>query len=85
MRDKRIKGLPTIVVTVRIEPNAAGSHVLWSVHGSDQTKANGFAKSPGDAMRDAAAFVDAMAQPRVGGLFAQAAPLRVIGGKDDAP
>lgn len=64
-----IKGIAQMpVVTVRIEPNAGGSHIVWCVHGSDGTEARGFAQCPADAMRDAAAFVEAMMQPRVGGL-----------------
>ncbi len=76
---KGVKGLP--VIEVRIEPNAQGSHLVWSIRASDGTKASGFAKCHADAMRDAAAFVEAMAQPRRGGLFVRPS-LRVV---EDAP
>lgn len=56
------------VVTVRIEPNYDGSSIVWNIMASDGTKSCGHAKCPADAMRDAAAFVEAMMQPRVGGL-----------------
>jgi hypothetical protein len=74
---KSLTGQP--VVTVRIEPNAMGSRLLWTSQSSDGTSCSGFAASYGDAMRDAAAFVEAMAQPRVGGLFKKPA-LHVIEG-----
>lgn len=73
---RRIKGMPT--VTVRIEPNMAGTHLLWNIVASDGTKSSGFAKCHADAMRDAAAFVEAMTQPRRGGLWTKPA-LRVVG------
>lgn len=57
------------VVTVRIEPNHNGSSIVWNINASDGTKSSGHAKCPADAMRDAAAFVEAMMQPRVGGLW----------------
>ncbi|WBV42761.1 hypothetical protein [Pseudoroseomonas cervicalis] len=76
------------VIAVRIEPNADGTHILWRVSASDGTQASGFARTPGDAMRDAAAFADAMSQPRhSGGLWGKPG-LRVVnktaGGADDA-
>lgn len=73
---KRIKDLPRIEVT--IEPNVQGTQLVWNIRASDGTKASGFAKCHADAMRDAAAFVEAMAQPRVGGMFTKR-ELRVIG------
>ena len=57
------------VVTVRIEPNAMGSKIIWRIESNDGTKAHGLANCPAEAMRNAAAFVEAMMQPRVGGLF----------------
>ena len=74
---RRIKGMP--VVTVRVEPNAQGSHIIWNVRAGDGTEAHGFALCPADAMRDAAEFVEAMMQPRLGGFW-QKPDLRVIGG-----
>lgn len=76
---RRIKDMP--IVEVRIEPNVQGTHLVWNIRASDGTKASGFAKCHADAMRDAAAFVEAMAQPRVGGMFTKR-ELRVVG--DDA-
>ena len=67
--DKRISKTPVIEVTVRIEPNHSGTHIIWSMWSSDGTRSSGLAKSAPDAMRDSAAFVDAMLQPRVGGLL----------------
>jgi hypothetical protein len=72
----RLRRLPT--VTLRIEPNAAGSHLVWNITADDGTKSSGFAKSHADAMRDAAAFVEAMTQPRAGGLFTKP-ELRIVG------
>ena len=63
----RYSGTP--VVEVRVEPNGDGTQILWHIYDRDGTKSSGFASSPADAMRDAAAFVEAMMQPRVGGLF----------------
>jgi hypothetical protein len=74
---RRIKDMP--IVEVRIEPNAAGTHLVWNISASDGTKSSGFAKCHADAMRDAAAFVEAMTQPRAGGLWGRP-DLRVIGG-----
>jgi hypothetical protein len=71
-----IRDLPA--VEVRIEPNAQGSHLVWNIRASDGTKASGFAKCHADAMRDAAAFVEAMTQPRRGGIGTRP-ELRVIG------
>jgi hypothetical protein len=65
------------VITVRVEPNRQGSHIIWNVRAEDGTEAHGFAKSPADAMRDAAAFVEAMMQPRLGGLWKRP-ELRVV-------
>ena len=64
---RKIKHMP--VVKVRIEPNAAGNSIIWNIMADDGTKASGHAKCPADAMRDAAEFVEAMMQPRVGGLW----------------
>ena len=77
----RIKDMPTI--EVRIEPNGQGTHLVWNVRSSDGTKSSGFAKCHADAMRDAAEFAEAMAQPRLGGLF-KAPVLRVVGATDNA-
>lgn len=57
------------IVTVRIEPNMEGNSIIWHISASDGTKSSGHAKCLADAMRDAAAFVEAMMQPRVGGLW----------------
>lgn len=65
----RIKNTPIIKVDVRIEPNHDGSHILWCVSCSDGTKSSGFAKNAPDAIRDSALFVEAMLQPRIGGIF----------------
>lgn len=65
----RIKNTPIIRVEVRVEPNHDASQIIWSMHASDGTKASGFAKSASDAMHDAAAFVEAMLQPRIDGLW----------------
>lgn len=73
---RRIKDMP--VVKVRIEPNLQGTHILWRVETDDGAKASGFARSPGDAMYDAAAFVEAAMQPRRGSLWGKPG-LRVIG------
>lgn len=78
---RRIRDMP--VIEVRIEPNVQGTHLLWRVSASDGTKASGFAKSHADAMRDAAEFAEAMAQPRIGGLGTKPS-LRVVGSPDDA-
>jgi hypothetical protein len=67
------------IVEVRIEPNAVGTHLVWNIVASDGTKSSGFAKCHADAMLDAAAFVEAMTQPRSGGLWKRP-DLRVIGG-----
>ena len=67
---RRVKGAP--VIDVRIETNVQGTHLIWNVTASDGTKASGFAKCHADAMRDAAAFVEAMAQPRAPGSGIQA-------------
>jgi len=56
------------IITVRIEPNYGGETLVWNIQASDGTRASGFARTHADAMRDAAAFVEAMAQPRLGGL-----------------
>lgn len=81
---RRIKDMPAIVV--RVEPNAQGTHILWHVEDAyfhNGTRANGFAQSPAEAMRDAAEFVEAMMQPRLGGLFKKL-ELRVVGESSDA-
>ena len=67
-----------MMIEARFEWNLSGSQIVWSVWASDGTRASGFAKSHVDAMRDATAFVEAMAQPRVGGMGKQPG-LRVIG------
>ena len=67
---RAIKEMPALIV--RVEPNVQGTHILWSVsqaHTYDGTVAKGFAATPAEAMRDAAEFVEAMMQPRLGGLF----------------
>ena len=69
--------IQTPTITVRVEPNAQRTHVLWSVRAEDGTQASGYARSAGDAMRDAAAFVEPMTQPRRGGLRAKPG-LRVV-------
>jgi hypothetical protein len=71
----RVKAAP--VITVRVEPNLQNTHVLWSVRADDGTHANGYARSAGDAMHDAAAFVEAMTQPRRGGMWTKQ-ELRVV-------
>lgn len=63
---KRIEKTP--IVIVRIEPNHNASRIVWNITASDGTKSSGFANCSADAMRDAAAFVEAMMQPRVGGF-----------------
>jgi hypothetical protein len=80
-RDDRISKTPVIRVEVRVEPNYDGSYILWAITASDGTKASGFANSAPDAMHDAAAFVEAMLQPRIGGLSKKAG-LRVIQERD---
>jgi hypothetical protein len=67
--NSRIAKTPVIKIEVRVEPNHDGSHILWNIQASDGTKSSGFAKTAHDAMCDAAAFVEAMLQPRVGGLM----------------
>ncbi len=77
MNRKRIKALPTI--EVRIQPNMDGTDLIWSISASDGTRASGFAQCHADAMRDAAAFAEAMAQPRLGGRSVLVKPaLRVV-------
>lgn len=66
------------VVTVRVEPNIYGK-IIWRVDGFGNVKATGFADSHADAMRDAAAFVEAAAQPRSGTLWGKTG-LRTING-----
>lgn len=66
----RIRKTP--VVTVRIEPNHDASQIVWNINASDGTKSSGFAKCTADAMRDATAFVEAMMQPRLGGMMHKA-------------
>ena len=78
-KPRLIKDMP--VIEVRIEPNVSGTHLLWRVSASDGTKASGFAKCHADAMRDAAEFAEAMAQPRIGGLGTRPG-LRVVGDAD---
>lgn len=68
-KNQRIKNTPVIVVEVRVEPNHDGSQILWNIRADDGTKSSGFAKSASDALHDSAAFVEAMLQPRAGGLF----------------
>jgi len=66
-----------LVVEVRIEWNLGRSKVVWNVRDNSGATASGFADSHVDAMRDAAAFVEAMAQPRVGSCF-EKTDLRVV-------
>ncbi|WP_166443368.1 hypothetical protein [Acetobacter sp. DmW_136] len=73
----KVKDFP--MITVRVQPNRGRSHVLWSVETMDGTRANGVAYSPVDAMKDAAAFVEAMSMPRLGGHFRKR-ELRVVDG-----
>lgn len=66
-----------LVVEARIEWNFGRTNVVWSVRDNHGASAQGFADSHADAMRDAAAFVEAMAHPRHGGAYERAA-LRVV-------
>ena len=66
------------IINVVVQPNHDGSQILWEVRGSDGTQSNGFAQSAADAMRDAATFVEAMMQPRVGGMWRDGPELRVV-------
>jgi hypothetical protein len=66
-----------LVVEARFEWNLGRTKVVWRVRDNAGTEANGFADNHVDAMRDAAAFVEAMAQPRVGSLF-QKTGLKVV-------
>lgn len=66
-----------LVVNVRVEWNLARNKVVWNVSDNSGCTASGFADSHVDAMRDAAAFVEAMAQPRAGDLFAKT-ELRIV-------
>lgn len=75
-----IKNMPAI--ELKIQPNAQGTHLVWCILGADGTKASGFAKCYADAMRDAAAFVETMAQPRVGGVWTRPTLRAMDGGKN---
>lgn len=75
----KVKDFP--MITIRVQPNRGRTHVLWAVETMDGTRSNGVAFSPVDAMKDATAFVEAMAMPRLGGHFRKR-ELRVVeGGK----
>lgn len=78
----KIKNMP--IVEVRIEPNVQGTHLVWNIMASDGTKSSGFAKCHADAMRDAASFVEAMTQPRAGGLRKRPSLRTLDGGKSNA-
>jgi hypothetical protein len=66
-----------LVVEVRFEWNLGRTKVVWNMHDNAGTTATGFADCHVDAMRDAAAFVEAMAQPRAGSAFTKS-DLRVV-------
>ena len=58
-----------LVIEARFEWNLGRTKVVWNVRDNSGTEARGFADCHVDAMRDAASFVEAMAQPRVGSAF----------------
>jgi hypothetical protein len=66
-----------LVVEVRFEWNLGRTKVVWNMRDNTGTTATGFADCHVDAMRDAAAFVEAMAQPRSGSAFSKS-DLRVV-------
>ena len=66
-----------LVIEVRIEWNLGRTKVVWTARDNHGTQASGFSACHADAMRDATAFVEALAQPRVGSAF-QKAGLRIV-------
>lgn len=66
-----------LVIQARFEWNLGRTKVVWNVRDNSGCEAHGFADNHVDAMHDAAAFVEAMAQPRIGNCF-EKAELKVV-------